>query len=122
MRVYSAKSDVYSFGVVMWEVYADGATPYAELAAAEVVAAVRGGHRLPSPGHGVDEGVLSLIRRCTGVAEVGARPSMAEAVRALLEICGLEAAAPPPLHASNNHLRLAWDADEEDNDESESAL
>ena len=76
-RSYTAKSDVYSFGVLVWEIFSGGGTPFAELTATEVLAAVRAGHRLTRPSPTTSETVVALIRQCTTM-EVNARPSMVE--------------------------------------------
>lgn len=79
-RAYTAKSDVYSFGVLVWEIYSNGATPYSELAASEVVRALCAGHRLTRPSTDTPEPVVALIRLCT-VVEVSERPAMVEVMR-----------------------------------------
>lgn len=82
-RVYTSKADVYSFGVLLFEVFSNGKTPYAELAAAEVLPMVRAGHRLERPSPTTPQGILELIRECTQMAVVR-RPAMA-VVRQWLE-------------------------------------
>lgn len=74
-HVYTSKSDVYSFGVLMYEIFSDGGTPYAELAAGEVLAMVAAGQRLGRPSRTVPEGVVQLIRECTQLS-VARRPAM----------------------------------------------
>ncbi|CAJ0950050.1 unnamed protein product, partial [Mesorhabditis belari] len=46
---YSTKTDVYSFGVLMWEIFKNGAIPYAEMTVQEVNVYVKKGNRLPAP-------------------------------------------------------------------------
>ena len=48
-RKYSSASDVWSFGVLCWEVYECGRTPYPSMQAAELVAAIMKGYRMPCP-------------------------------------------------------------------------
>lgn len=69
-RVYTAKSDVYSFGALL----CGGATPFAELAAGEVVRAVQAGARLSRPSASTPEDIMMLIRACTALE---ARPNVA---------------------------------------------
>lgn len=85
-RVYMTKSDVYSFGVTLWEIFSEGGTPFSELVAAEVTAAVLAGHRLKRPSVAVDDHVMDLMRECTRVPDVGLRPSMAVVAGRLLHL------------------------------------
>jgi hypothetical protein len=73
--VFSTRSDVYSFGVLLWEIYSDGATPYGDLTASELVAALCSGHRLKRPHITTPETVVGIIRICTSL-ELSARPPM----------------------------------------------
>lgn len=75
-RVFISKSDVYSFGVTLWEIFSGGSTPYAELAATEVTAAVRAGHLLKRPSASTRDEVLALIRDCTRMPDISQRPAM----------------------------------------------
>ena len=74
-RVYTAKSDVYSFGVLLYEIYSGGATPYAELATAEVIRFVQAGQRLRQPRPDTPADIVALMRECTS-SSVASRPSM----------------------------------------------
>lgn len=76
-RTYTAKSDVFSFGVCLWEIYAEGAVPYAGMTSEAAFHAVRAGQRLPRPAASSPEAVVGLIRECM-VSQVQQRPSMAE--------------------------------------------
>jgi serine/threonine protein kinase len=96
-RKYSVKSDVYSFGVVLFEIFSRGATPYTELTAGEVGAAVLRGHRLARPSPFTPEAICVLMRDSTTI-EVAARPSMASVVlrlQALLGESGKDDRSPP---------------------------
>ena len=48
-RKYSSKSDVWSYGVLCWEVFSNGAKPYADMNAHAMMAAVMRGYRMPRP-------------------------------------------------------------------------
>ena len=120
-RSYTAKSDVYSFGIVVWEIYSSGQTPYGELMAGEVVAAVRAGHRLRRPTATADENIVALIRSCTQMDVVG-RPSMTQLRQRLAELCREQVAGTPGggcstpvvLGLSSNRGFLAAGDDEEE--------
>lgn len=107
-RTYTAKSDVYSMGVLLWEIYSGGATPYAELAAGEIMAAVRAGHRLARPTASTEEGVVALIRACTQM-DVPRRPAMAEVLQRIQTMLSGDV----PLNISVLH-RLVADRDAEE--------
>lgn len=77
---------MYSFGVLTWEIFSGGSTPFAELSTAEVIAAVRAGHRLVQPRATTPESVVVLIRACTQLPNVAARPSMATVRATLAEL------------------------------------
>lgn len=85
-RVYMTKSDTYSFGVMLWEIFSEGGTPFSELVASEVTAAVLAGHRLKRPSIAVDDRVMDLMRECTRVPDVALRPSMAVVAGRLLHL------------------------------------
>ena len=91
-RMYTSKSDVYSFGVLLYEVFSGGATPYGDLANAEVLPMVRAGHRLQRPSHDTPDDVVALMRACTAAAP-GERPSMAAVRKRLAGRAGAAATA-----------------------------
>ena len=64
---------------MLFEIFSRGATPYTELTAGEVGAAVLRGHRLARPSPFTPEAICVLMRDCTTI-EVAARPSMASVV------------------------------------------
>lgn len=82
-RLYSTASDCYSFGVLMSEVWADGATPYADVVSvADVAIAVlqHGAHPRISPETPLDQ--AELMQRLFS-ADPAERPSMEILRRAL---------------------------------------
>ncbi|KAL5966046.1 Fibroblast growth factor receptor 1 [Taenia solium] len=83
-----ARSDVWSFGVLLWEAFAVGETPYADLPSESAVGAFVGeaGGRLPRPTLASDA-VYSLMTACWA-ASADARPDF----RTLLEELSREAA------------------------------
>ncbi|KXZ48810.1 hypothetical protein GPECTOR_25g394 [Gonium pectorale] len=60
---WSEKSDVYSYGVTMWEIFSDGAEPYASLSNEEAAAAIVAGEMLPRPKN-CPHPVYSLMLDC----------------------------------------------------------
>ncbi|KAI8474302.1 MAG: tyrosine kinase-domain-containing protein [Monoraphidium minutum] len=66
-------SDAWAFGVAMWELWANGAEPYAALSNEQVVRAVLSGHRLERPPKCPHE-VYALMQACWA-PEPRARPS-----------------------------------------------
>ena len=48
-RKYSSASDAWAYGVLCWEVLECGKTPYHDMRADQVTAAVFRGYRLPKP-------------------------------------------------------------------------
>jgi hypothetical protein len=60
---WSHASDVWAFGVTMWEVFSNGAEPYAALCNEEVVRAVLAGQRLERPQR-CPQAVYSLMCDC----------------------------------------------------------
>ncbi|GIL63020.1 hypothetical protein Vafri_17176 [Volvox africanus] len=67
--------DVWSFGVTCWEVFANGAEPYASLSNAQVLMALRSGYRLDRP-RGCPLELWELILRCWS-EDPAARPTFA---------------------------------------------
>ncbi|EFJ42275.1 hypothetical protein VOLCADRAFT_47055, partial [Volvox carteri f. nagariensis] len=60
---WSEKSDVYSYGVTMWEIFSNGAEPYANRSDVEAAEAIVGGERLPRP-KDCPHQVYALMRDC----------------------------------------------------------
>lgn len=85
-RTYTLKSDVYSFGVFLYEIFSCGGTPFAELAASEVLMTVASGHRLGVPSQTTPKEIVDLMRRCTQLS-VDQRPSMLMVRSAMSERC-----------------------------------
>jgi hypothetical protein len=122
---------VFSFGVCLWEIYAEGAVPYAEMTSEEAFKAVTAGHRLPRPSVTIPECIVSLIRECMA-SLVQRRPTMAEVHSRLgrhLRDLGAEplttAQAREPLAEGHVVLRpIAWPGQcmLEDEESEESAL
>ncbi|EFJ44127.1 hypothetical protein VOLCADRAFT_65200, partial [Volvox carteri f. nagariensis] len=59
----SEAGDVWSFGVTCWEIFANGAEPYASLSNAQVALALRAGYRLDRP-RGCPLELWELILQC----------------------------------------------------------
>jgi serine/threonine protein kinase len=78
---YSTASDVWSFGVVLFEIYANGARPYAGMDNAAVITDVMAGYRMPQPEE-CSNVLYATMLRCWAAAPT-ARPSFTELVRAL---------------------------------------
>ena len=76
-RTYTAKSDVFSYGVCLWEIYAEGAVPYAGMTSEAAFQAVKAGHRLSRPSASTSDVIVTLIRDCMA-ARVQHRPSMTD--------------------------------------------
>jgi serine/threonine protein kinase len=60
---YSTASDVWSFGVVLFEIYANGARPYAGMDNAAVITDVMAGYRMPQP-EGCPDSVYTIMLQC----------------------------------------------------------
>ncbi|KAG2489359.1 hypothetical protein HYH03_012189 [Edaphochlamys debaryana] len=60
---WSEKSDVYSYGVTMWEIFSNGAEPYASRSNSEAMRAVLAGDLLPRPKN-CPQPVYSLMLDC----------------------------------------------------------
>lgn len=59
-RKYSEASDAWAFGVTLWEVWADGASPYKGKTAQDIVGMVCAGERLAAP-RGCPQSVYALM-------------------------------------------------------------
>lgn len=103
--VFSPRSDVYSFGVLLWEIYSDGATPYGDLVASELVAALHSGHRLKRPDITTPETVVGMIRMCTSL-DLSARPPMS---RLRHQLHALEARKGSDMQGDRANLELTDD-------------
>lgn len=64
-RTYTAKSDVFSFHVCLWEIYAEGAMPYAGMTSEAAFQAVKVGHRLSRPSVSTPDAIVTLIPSMT---------------------------------------------------------
>ncbi|KAK5848123.1 hypothetical protein PBY51_005767 [Eleginops maclovinus] len=73
---YSSKADVWSFGVTMWEIYAEGATPFESRSNVEVVTEITRGVRLYRP-HRALQPIYAIMYRCWHEKPQG-RPSFSE--------------------------------------------
>lgn len=127
-RTYTAKSDVFSFGVTLWEIYAEGALPYAEMTSEAAFRAVTAGHRLPRPSADAPEVIVGLIRDCMG-GQVQRRPPMAETNHRLAQHMRSLGAEPLPTATSTGKApaaqSIAWPSSDVllvEGDSEESAL
>ena len=75
---YGKPSDVWSLGVLLWEIYANAAVPYGDLAAADVIHFVCAGKRLEPPADAPDA-VAATMRDCW-LAQPAQRPTMVQIV------------------------------------------
>lgn len=75
---WSHASDVWAFGVTMWEVFSNGAEPYAALSNDDVVRAVLGGARPERPPR-CPSAVFALMQECWAY-DPAARPTFAAIV------------------------------------------
>uniref|UniRef100_A0A5S6QDG2 Tyrosine-protein kinase n=1 Tax=Trichuris muris TaxID=70415 RepID=A0A5S6QDG2_TRIMR len=89
LGIFSEKTDVWSFGVTMWELFSDGAIPYADLQQrheeafpAELLKFLAEGNRLPSPLH-LDKDIYALMTDCWAT-EPSMRPSF-KRIRIIME-------------------------------------
>mmetsp|Transcript_15140 Transcript_15140/g.32841 ORF Transcript_15140/g.32841 Transcript_15140/m.32841 type:complete len:833 (-) Transcript_15140:517-3015(-) len=73
---WSEKSDVWSFAVTMWEVFSDGAEPYARMSDEQVYTSVLSGTRLPRPTR-CPKDVYKLMTSCWHQSPES-RPSFAD--------------------------------------------
>ncbi|XP_052804877.1 proto-oncogene tyrosine-protein kinase receptor Ret-like isoform X2 [Mya arenaria] len=76
-NMFTRKSDVWSYGVLLWEIVTLGATPYAGVAAMEVMRKVMQGQYLQRPLHCREE-MYMLMEKCWQKPED--RPSFADIV------------------------------------------
>uniref|UniRef100_A0A182J4E7 Tyrosine-protein kinase n=1 Tax=Anopheles atroparvus TaxID=41427 RepID=A0A182J4E7_ANOAO len=60
---FSHASDVWSFGVTLWEMFSYGASPYADLMGADMIAMIESGKRLAQPEACPDK-VFEVMRNC----------------------------------------------------------
>ncbi|XP_070582064.1 tyrosine kinase receptor Cad96Ca-like isoform X1 [Ptychodera flava] len=61
--VYTTKSDVWSYGIVLWEIVTLGSTPYGSMISKKVIEKLRGGYRIPRPGH-CSEDIYKIMTDC----------------------------------------------------------
>ena len=125
-RQYSAKSDVYSFGVYVWEVFSDGAAPFAGIPMSTLTRSLLAGERLRRPSAQTPPFIMDCILKCTSLPP-SARPTMATVLHWLREQDCASAAptttpAPAPLlYSSNPVVNLKGDGsgalDEPDDEE-----
>ena len=73
---YTTASDMWSFGVTLFEIYSDGARPYAAMDNAAVIKEVQSGYRLPQP-ESCPDSIFRVMTWCWD-ANPTARPSFAE--------------------------------------------
>ncbi|KAK3519270.1 hypothetical protein QTP70_023140 [Hemibagrus guttatus] len=81
---FSSKSDVWSFGVLMWEVFAEGRTPFGNRPNAEVVDEVTQGVRLYKP-HKAPPNVYNIMYECWHERPQG-RPSFSTLLQSIKTI------------------------------------
>ena len=98
---FSSKNDVWSYGVLLWELFSDGAQPYAAIPNNEIRAYIEDGNRLDRPAT-CPEVVYAFMRRCWDRYETG-RPDFGEV---LSFITAQHAAAPEPPPAAFAALGL----------------
>ena len=46
---YTSLSDVWSYGILMWEIFSQGATPYAGMSNSKAREMIEAGYRMPAP-------------------------------------------------------------------------
>lgn len=78
---FSMKTDVWSFGVTMWEVFSDGAVPYATVKTVDVLPLLVEGSRLDQP-KGCPDHYYSIMHSCWNQSPE-TRPTFNELVRTL---------------------------------------
>ncbi|XP_068611966.1 tyrosine-protein kinase Tec [Brachionichthys hirsutus] len=81
---YSSKSDVWSFGVVMWEVYAEGRTPFENCPNLDVVNDITRGVRLYRPRR-ASQPLYAIMYRCWHERPQG-RPSFSEVLEEIRQL------------------------------------
>ncbi len=60
---YTSLSDVWSYGILMWEIFSQGATPYAGLTNSKAREMIEAGYRMPAP-DGMPDVIYQLMARC----------------------------------------------------------
>ncbi len=98
---FSSKTDVFSFGVLMWEVFANGKEPWAQMDNRSVMRMVNEGKRMQAPSDTPEE-VVCLMRRCWG-GDPERRPTFTE-IRTMLAPIATKL---PPRSRSSRSSRLS---------------
>jgi len=79
------KIDIYSFGVVLWEIWNMGATPYADLTAAQLLEGILNWTLVLEPPLGCDQAWVEVMNMCLD-KDPNLRPSSSEIVAKLEEL------------------------------------